>query len=366
MDKKELPELFDLARQAYIAVGASVGVSHIIEPVSLFGEKEVRNEMSSYIKDPRVLNEILIALSTPKEMSFAFEAELRLKSLRDLPEQERVSAIQKYLQDFSWIKTSYAGRVTISEQDVETEIKTLSQDVSEVEEVGDREALIRKHGLPQSLVSKMDTLAFLTSWQDERKKNILIGVDLTDRILEAISQKVSVDHELLRYALHSELNEGLRDMKDELTRRRAKSFYFCFPEKTKVLTEENCDEALLHIEQSKEETKHDLHGTAASLGTAIGKVRVCVSLASIQNVEEGDILVASMTRPEYLPAMRKAAAFITDEGGITCHAAIVAREMRKPCIIGTKYATKVLKDGDLVEVKGNHGLVTVLERARHD
>ena len=68
-----------------------------------------------------------------------------------------------------------------------------------------------------------------------------------------------------------------------------------------------------------------------------------------------------MTRPEYLPAMKKAAAFITDEGGITCHAAIIAREMKKPCIIGTKIATQVLKDGDMVEVKANHGLVIILK-----
>ena len=70
-----------------------------------------------------------------------------------------------------------------------------------------------------------------------------------------------------------------------------------------------------------------------------------------------------MTRPEYLPAMKKAAGFITDEGGITCHAAIVAREMRKPCVIGTKNATKVIKDGDLVEVKASHGQIIILEKA---
>ena len=60
--------------------------------------------------------------------------------------------------------------------------------------------------------------------------------------------------------------------------------------------------------------------------------------------------------------MKKAAAFVTDEGGIICHAAIIAREMKKPCIIGTKIATEVLKDGDLVEVNANHGVVTVLKR----
>jgi pyruvate,water dikinase len=68
-----------------------------------------------------------------------------------------------------------------------------------------------------------------------------------------------------------------------------------------------------------------------------------------------------MTTPNYLIAMKRAVAFVTDEGGITCHAAIVAREMQKPCIIGTKIATQVLKDGDLVEVDANKGIVKIIK-----
>jgi len=71
-----------------------------------------------------------------------------------------------------------------------------------------------------------------------------------------------------------------------------------------------------------------------------------------------------MTRPEYTGIMKKAKAIVTDEGGITCHAAIVAREMKKPCIIGTKVATQVLHDGDLVEVDADRGVVKILKRAK--
>ena len=74
-------------------------------------------------------------------------------------------------------------------------------------------------------------------------------------------------------------------------------------------------------------------------------------------VLRGDILIAVMTFPNFIPAMEKAAAFVTDEGGILCHAAIVSREMRKPCIIATKHATKVFKDNDLVEVDAEKGIV---------
>ena len=76
---------------------------------------------------------------------------------------------------------------------------------------------------------------------------------------------------------------------------------------------------------------------------------------------KGDILVAIMTTPNFIPALEKAAAFVTDEGGITCHAAIIAREMKKPCIIGTKIATKFLKDGDIVQVDANNGIVHILK-----
>jgi pyruvate,water dikinase len=68
-----------------------------------------------------------------------------------------------------------------------------------------------------------------------------------------------------------------------------------------------------------------------------------------------------MTRPEYVPLMKKAAGIITDEGGITCHAAIVSRELKIPCVIGTKIATKVLKDGDMVEVDADKGIVKILK-----
>ncbi|MEK7083758.1 MAG: PEP-utilizing enzyme, partial [Patescibacteria group bacterium] len=76
-----------------------------------------------------------------------------------------------------------------------------------------------------------------------------------------------------------------------------------------------------------------------------------------REVQQGDILVTSMTTPDFLPAMERAAAFVTDEGGITCHAAIIAREMKKPCIIGTKTATKQLKNGDMIEVDAIQGIV---------
>lgn len=107
----------------------------------------------------------------------------------------------------------------------------------------------------------------------------------------------------------------------------------------------------------------DVKGTIAFKGKASGVARIVLVITELNRVRHGDILVTHMTSPNFLPAMQRAAAFITDEGGITCHAAIIAREMKKPCIIGTKIATQVLKDGDMVEVDAEKGVVKIIKRA---
>uniref|UniRef100_A0A7C3RD04 Probable phosphoenolpyruvate synthase n=2 Tax=Archaeoglobus fulgidus TaxID=2234 RepID=A0A7C3RD04_ARCFL len=100
-----------------------------------------------------------------------------------------------------------------------------------------------------------------------------------------------------------------------------------------------------------------LKGLGASPGIASGRVKVIFSEKEISKVEEGDILVTTMTTPDMVPAMKRAAAIVTDEGGMTCHAAIVSRELGVPAVVGTKKATKVLKDGMVITVDGEKGII---------
>ncbi len=105
-------------------------------------------------------------------------------------------------------------------------------------------------------------------------------------------------------------------------------------------------------------SKDSFSGSVAYAGKIVhGKVKIILNSMEMAGFKEGMILVTPMTAPEYLAIMKKATAIITNEGGITCHAAIVARELKKPCIIGTKIATQVLKDGDMVEVDTSQGII---------
>lgn len=106
--------------------------------------------------------------------------------------------------------------------------------------------------------------------------------------------------------------------------------------------------------------REGVHGSTANPGRALGIVRRVEAKADFSRVRRGDIIVAHATRPEILPALKKAGAIVTDEGGVTSHAAIVSRELGIPCIVGTQTATHVLKDGDRVEVDATMGVVRKL------
>lgn len=107
----------------------------------------------------------------------------------------------------------------------------------------------------------------------------------------------------------------------------------------------------------------EFSGQPAYRGKVSGTVRLALTSKEAGKIVAGEILVTSMTSPDYVPAMRKAGAIVTNEGGLLSHAAIISREFGKPCIVGTKIATKVLKDGDVVEVDANKGVVKIIKRA---
>ena len=109
-----------------------------------------------------------------------------------------------------------------------------------------------------------------------------------------------------------------------------------------------------------------LRGLGAAPGSASGPVRVIGALADAGRLSDGDVLVTHMTSPDWVPLMRRAAAIVTDSGGMTCHAAIVSRELGVPCVVGTGEATHTLRDAELVTVDATHGLILPGRAASRD
>ena len=111
----------------------------------------------------------------------------------------------------------------------------------------------------------------------------------------------------------------------------------------------------------KSEGTGDLVGQIGNKGKAKGTARVIMAIDDFSKFQDGDILVTTMTTPDFVILMQKSLAIVTDIGGLLCHAAIISREMNKPCVIGTKFATQKIKDGDIVEVDADAGTVKLIK-----
>ncbi len=200
----------------------------------------------------------------------------------------------------------------------------------------------------------------VTKWY--RRNSQILCFYYIEPLLREIGVRLNLSLEGVRLLLWEEVRAALVDnIQPDANNLAERETFFClYTEKGKRFL--FTGELAKKLEQQATKVKLDtsmkeLKGQCACLGKARGKVKVIFTVADAHKMKEGDILVSVATDPDLVPAMKKAAAIITEQGGVTSHAAIVSRELNIPCIIGTKVATKWLKDGDEVEVDATNGIV---------
>lgn len=368
LDKINDGEVLRLLKECVNAQIYSVGMGHLLEAV-LEGEKEFKENLSQRFADKKEFNKAYIILTTPSKPSFIAKEEEELHSISKLAADEQENELKLHLKKYFWIRNSYAGPKELDISFFRNRLKERVDENNKRKLIEEKEMLLKKLNLSDELVNMVGLLDYSTIWQDERKSNILKTIGYSGKIFEEASRRIGIKKGILYYLSVTDVNSfnSLGDIKKfekELEGRREGVFFLMKDNKEIIASKEDYRELVNYRKgfDDKKSMEMDIHGSIANGGTAIGKVIVCKDIASIGKVMKGDILVTSMTRPEFMPALKKAAAIVTDEGGITSHAAIVARELRIPAIIGTKIATKVLKNGMIVEVKANHGIVRILKR----
>lgn len=224
--------------------------------------------------------------------------------------------------------------------------------------------LMQKIKLSSQLKRLFAAVDLFTWWQDQRKKNALLYTYWIYQFLFEAGRRHGINREFLLRSVPPELEKILKGDKRFIRKLKSRGdpFLVYIDERLQPIIQsghraKQCLDAIL-----KMQNRGEIKGMAAYLGVVSGRVVRLLTAADMKRVRHGDILVTSMTRPEHTPVLHKAGAIVTDEGGVTSHAAIVSREFKKPCIIGTHVATKVLKDGDLVEVDANKGVVRKLTK----
>lgn len=229
-----------------------------------------------------------------------------------------------------------------------------------------KEQLITQHHIPEEEQIILHITDRFTWQQDERKKTMMIANHYFRLFLLEICHRTGLPEDQLKHSYIHELKDvllnGLR-LPEEWKKRQefvaVVNTEQGYDLASSLEAKSVHDELFSHDTQGQKQVK----GMIACKGKARGRVKIVLKRHDIVNMPQGAVLVASMTRPEMVPAMQRAVAIVTDEGGVTSHAAIISRELNTPCVIGTKLATKLFRDGDLVEVDAETGVVTLKEAA---
>ncbi len=334
----------------------------------------------SLLKNDLKFTEVFSILTAPVHLSFINEAEAALLKIalevKNDPSM-RKQLLQQHQQDFFWIRNNYVDAHVLDVNYFNEELEkilslnlNLRQEIDKIQNTPavnqkKKEEMMRKIHLSNELKTLLTISEDFTHWQDERKKASFWTAHCATLLLNEVSKRVNVPVLLLKFSSPRELGQILdkRFIITELEQRYHNSVFYWDLTGHDCVTGKETDFVKEKIMgKTGLSDVDDFRGLTASMGKAIGTVKVIKSVRELHRVQSGDILVAVMTRPDYIAAMKKAAAIVTDEGGVTCHAAIVARELGIPCIIGTKIATQVLKDGMQVEVNANHGWVRVRKK----
>jgi len=319
---------------------------------------------------PHLAEEQFRVLVSPTEISFTKEYEYALALLKL---RRSGLTLNDIVKKYFWVQDNYQEISRINKRKVETDIKKISKkeakEIIEFVEIGlaknnqKREKMFKRLKLSNLAKKLLQLLADFVNLQDKRKAAVFVTNNVVLRAFQKILDYKGIkDPRERNIILQSALPFWITDKKPkELIKLSKKAAQGCLQTVyRRLLLGEKANKKFDEIIKAMGEGLKELKGYSASLGRTKGKVKTINKVSDFSKFNTGDILVTSMTRPEMMPIMKRAAAFITDEGGITCHAAIVSRELGIPCIIGTKIATKVLRDGQLVEVDANKGIVKII------
>jgi phosphohistidine swiveling domain-containing protein len=376
--KKTFQEFLELNKSFF-------GYAYTYIVLNKFYPDELTRVVSEKVRDLHAQTkalELLCALDKPSETRMEkkelLELALKIKNGLDLESGLAQEWVQEHLRKYAHLGLYYFYRrpydseaikqrlrELIATKDLETKLQELVKQEENAEKT--RQLLRELEFAPQHvlLVETIKQFAFVANYFDETYN---YAVCRMLPFLNAVASRLGIGFEQLVEMRATEIICSLekdfvsKEFAQELMERRKDNALVLENGAVRVLTGKELQRyrALEQREETLLEQTRELKGVSASPGTARGRVVVLNSAEEIHKVRKGDVLVAAATYPALVPAMERACAIVTNEGGLLCHAAIVSRELGIPCVVGTKIATRALKDGDTVEVDAGKGVVKKL------
>ena len=307
--------------------------------------------------------EIMTALFSPSRLSGILNMQKELGLLKAKTNKLTEKQVQLILKKYIWMPCLDIHNNPWTAKDVKdffTHIQSLAKQIS----FAKASSLAGLNKKEIELFKVVRELVYIKDMRDEYRRR---GIYNILPLFEIIAKHLGVSKSELAYFTSDEIINALNHsvkLKKAVALNRQKGFLI-YEDKNDIKVTSDALEIRKFVKKNVETKKTasaEIKGIIASKGLGQGKVKIVFGIKDLNKVKRGDVMVAITTHPDFVPAMHRAIAIITDEGGLTSHAAIVSREMGVPCIVGTKVATKILKDGDVVKVDANSGVMTVIKK----
>jgi len=278
--------------------------------------------------------------------------------------------IQKHYEKYFYVNRLWVGQVSTFEYflkelvrrvagGVNLEQKYKNQNKELVKNITKRKALINRLKIKEPWLTITDAFGDFMVTKIYRRFAQIYALYKMQFILEEIGKRLNLSLKEVRFMLPHEREKALSRKKfnKKIIKERTKLCVLYADKNAEEIFIGKKAKKLIKLTQRKIEKVIELKGQCGCVGRARGTVKIIIRPKDMQKMKKGDVLVSIATDPDIVSAMKKAAAIVTEQGGVTSHAAIIARELGIPCVIGTKIATRVFKDGDLVEVDADKGIV---------
>jgi phosphoenolpyruvate synthase/pyruvate phosphate dikinase len=373
-------ELYLVVREMGVLLAELYGYFNTSQPQCITElEKDLEVELLKVVSKDNV-REIMLELTTPSERTFIDEEEIEwLKICSSEKNSEEV--LKKHSEKYGVLGTSDEGnylninyyKELLKKSNVLESKKLLKKKLNKPKEIEDKKSsLIKEFGISKKTVELAEILSITGHERFELRLRgwMLLDYWFMNLLLPFLEKSKKVSRDLLGQMTFKELREflltGFYD-KDVLKER---DDFFIIESKNGKISIRYGEDGRNYAERlipDIDSNISELKGQIAMKGIVKGRAEVLVWGSKeineqMDKMEKGSILIAGQTRPQLMPAIKKAGAIVTDEGGITSHAAIVSRELGIPCIIGTKIATKVIRNGYELRVDADKGIVKILDK----
>ena len=380
LSDKQLIEWIERFQTAQMWVHVPRGPMFMLETPNALVTNYLLNYLQEKAKDIKRLktqpNEAFQILTAPTKTSVWAEEKAELARIALMPASRQQKKLATHAQKYKWLEYGLQGKIlsadyfTQEAYKIRGAAKTILRSFNhEPKTLATKQKQIfqeyRIHPIHQKIFRIIQD-SFYTRLLS--KDSQFFGFYAMEHMLREFGRRANLSLEQVRFLTHREFRQVLLkhlDFRNITVGRQRYSLFIANKGQTEyfVGTGARAERKKLKFfsEKQKVAAPKTLQGQPAFPGKIVARVKIVNTIPEMAKMHAGNILVSHMTNPGIVPVMKISAGIITDVGGITSHAAIVARELKKPCVIGTKFATKLLKDGDTVELDADKGMIKLVK-----